>query len=200
MKIGIECLPRVRVNLRELLLVKRHWLASLVEYEEARAGSTLVNATNEDFFFRRHCGCAVFAGVSVCDLAESRSYGNSRSNFLGTCLCSSEPLRFKASSSREAIARRRQQCGYTHHRPRGATCEKNGGAADEGMPCCCCPRPRDHRLAPAVLCMSALRFPPSPLPRQRTREMLLGPAQMTRSLVCGMAGVSTMHGVVMRRT
>jgi hypothetical protein len=30
--------------------------------------------------------------------------------------------------------------------------------------------------------------------------MVLGPVQMTRSLVCGMAGVSTMHVVVMRRT
>jgi hypothetical protein len=37
-------------------------------------------------------------------------------------------------------------------------------------------------------------------PRQRAISMVLGPVQMTRSLVCGMAGVSTMHVVVMRRT
>jgi hypothetical protein len=107
------------------------------------------------------------------------------------------------SSSREAIARRQQQCGYHHHRPRGATCEKDG-VADEGMPCCYCPRPRDHRLAPAVLCMSALRcriFPPSsPTPGGARVRWVLGPVQMTRSLVFGMPGVSTMHVVVMRRT
>jgi hypothetical protein len=39
----------MRVDLRELLLVKGNRLASLVEYQEARAGGALVNAANEYF-------------------------------------------------------------------------------------------------------------------------------------------------------
>jgi len=47
--IGKElCLPWVGINLAELLLVNGDWLTLLVEYEEARAGSALVNAANED--------------------------------------------------------------------------------------------------------------------------------------------------------
>jgi hypothetical protein len=38
----------MRVDLRKLLLVEGNGLASLVEYQEARAGGALVNATNED--------------------------------------------------------------------------------------------------------------------------------------------------------
>lgn len=66
----------MRVDLRELLLVERHRLASLVEYKEARAGSALVNAANEDFFCRSHCGGPALAGVLVCDFADGRRNGN----------------------------------------------------------------------------------------------------------------------------
>jgi len=38
----------MRVDLRELLLVKGDRFASLVEYQETRAGGALVNAANED--------------------------------------------------------------------------------------------------------------------------------------------------------
>jgi hypothetical protein len=82
----------MRVDLGKFLLVQRDWLTSFVEYKKARAGSALIDATNEDFFCRSHCGCSALAGVSICDLADGGGYGNGRSDLLCTCLCSSEAL------------------------------------------------------------------------------------------------------------
>jgi hypothetical protein len=56
-----ESLPRMRVDLGKFLLVQRDWLASFVEYKKARAGGALIDATNEDFFCRSHCGCSALA-------------------------------------------------------------------------------------------------------------------------------------------
>lgn len=185
--------------------MERHWLASLVEYQEARTSRALVDATNEDLLSRSHCGVAALAGFCICDFADSRCHWKRRSKLLCTFLGSSEALRFKASRSRCVIAWRRSgyHDGQQQHRPRGATTCEFHGAADqrEGMPCC--PRPRDHRLAPAVLCMSALhqRFlPSSATPGTRNLDRRRPLFAMTRSLVCGMPVVATMQVNVMRRT